>query len=275
MAYQDILYDVSDAVATVTLNRPDRLNAWTGRMGEEVKDAFDSAAGDDAVRAIILTGAGRGFCAGADMELLTGIQNADEEERNRQGSRPDRRNTDGEMAEHQGLFSYFITTPKPVIAAINGPAAGMGFILPLYCDMRFAADNAIFTTAFSRRGLIAEHGISWLLPHQVGTHRALDLLLSARKVDAKEAYEIGLVNGVYPAESFMDDVRAYAADLATNVSPRSMRVMKRQVYGAQYQSLTEAVETANDEMVQSFPSEDFKEGVASFMEKRAPNFTGR
>ena len=172
-------------------------------------------------------------------------------------------------------YSYFPTVPKPIIAAINGPAAGLGLIMSLYCDMRFAAESAVMTTAFSRRGLIAEHGISWMLPALVGHANALDLLLSGRKVTAQEARDMGLVNQVYPDEGFMDAVNAYAREMATMVSPRSIRVMKQQVYRAVLQSLEEATLIANAEMPGSFVSEDFKEGVAHFVERRAPNFTGR
>jgi enoyl-CoA hydratase/carnithine racemase len=148
-------------------------------------------------------------------------------------------------------------------------------VMALYCDMRFASDSAVFTTAFSRRGLIAEHGISWMLPALVGHANALDLLLSARKVRADEAKEMGLVSRVIGTEAFVDECRAYAEELATMVSPRSIRVMKQQVYTALHQSLESAVLTANSEMPGSFESEDFQEGVAHFVEKRAPNFTGR
>ena len=165
--------------------------------------------------------------------------------------------------------------PKPVIAAINGPAAGLGLIMALYCDVRFAADSAVFTTAFARRGLIAEHGISWLLPALVGHAHALDLLLSARKVDATEALAMGLVNQVHPGSALMDAAQAYARDLADNVSPRSIRVMKRQVYRAVLQSLEDATLIANAELPGSFVSEDFKEGVAHFLEQRPARFSGR
>jgi enoyl-CoA hydratase/carnithine racemase len=149
-------------------------------------------------------------------------------------------------------------------------------VMALYCDMRFAARDTVFTTAFSRRGLIAEHGISWTLPHLVGPSRALDLLLSARKVGGEEAWQMGLVNQLFDDhDALLAGTYAYAKELAQMVSPRSMRVMKQQVYKAQFQTLAEAVATGNEEMLKSFTSEDFKEGVAHFVEKRAPNFTGR
>jgi enoyl-CoA hydratase/carnithine racemase len=165
--------------------------------------------------------------------------------------------------------------PKPIIAALNGATAGLGLVIALYCDLRIAADAAVFTTAFSRRGLIAEHGVSWMLPRLVGLQHGLDLLLSARKISAAEALAMGLVSQVRPAASLMDDVRAYARELADLVSPRSIRVMKRQIWEAQFQSLAEATAVAGEEMTRSFTSEDFKEGVAHFVEKRLPRFTGR
>ena len=268
MAYKDILYDVTDAVATVTLNRPDRLNAWTATMEDEVRDAMAKAAGDDGVRVIILTGAGRGFCAGADMGLLNNIQGGGA----RRGppgafdatARPD----------YQMQYGYFPALPKPVIAAVNGPAAGLGMIMALYCDMRFAGSSAMFTTAFSRRGLIAEHGVSWLLPRLVGPSRAMDLMFSARKVGAEEALRIGLADRVLPDDTLLAATRDYAVELATQVSPRSLRVMKRQLWDAQFQTLAEATAIGNREMMDSFRSADFREGVAHFMEKRPPKFTG-
>ncbi|HKA63136.1 MAG TPA: enoyl-CoA hydratase-related protein, partial [Methylomirabilota bacterium] len=171
--------------------------------------------------------------------------------------------------------AYFPTVPKPIIAALNGATAGLGLVISLYCDLRIAADTAVFTTAFSRRGLIAEHGVSWMLPRLVGLQHGLDLLLSGRKVSASEALAMGLVSQVRPAASLMDDVRAYAREMADLVSPRSIRVMKRQIWEAQFQSLAEATAVAGEEMKRSFTSEDFKEGVAHFVEKRPPRFTGR
>lgn len=275
MSYEDILYTVDGSVATVTLNRPDKLNAWSRTMEREVRDAMTKASADDAVRVIVLTGAGRGFCAGADMKILSDI-NADPSDQRVLPTKT-KGPVDGGLdlpADFHMRYSYFPTVPKPIIGAINGPAAGLGMIMALYCDMRFAAESAVFTTAFSRRGLIAEHGISWMLPALVGHANALDLLLSARKVTAQEARDIGLVNQVYPDEGFMDAVNAYAKEMATMVSPRSIRVMKQQVYRAVLQSLEQATLIANAEMPASFESEDFKEGVAHFLERRPPNFSG-
>jgi len=272
MGYEQILYEVRDRIATVTLNRPDKLNAWTSVMGREVRQAMDEATRDEAVRVIVLTGAGRGFCTGADMQLLSGIVDAGVTARVEE-PRPD--GDASVRADFRGPYAYFPMVPKPIIAALNGATAGLGLVISLYCDLRIAADSAVFTTAFSRRGLIAEHGVSWMLPRLVGLQNALDLLLSGRKFTAAEALAMGLVAQVHPAAALADSVRAYAGELAELASPRSIRVMKRQLWEAQFQTLAEATAAAGEEMRQSFGAEDFKEGVAHFVEKRAPRFTGR
>ena len=174
-----------------------------------------------------------------------------------------------------GGFSYFPTLPKPIIAAINGPAAGVGFIMALYCDIRFAKEGAVFSSAFSKRGLIAEWGVGWILPRLIGIARANDVLFSSRKFTAEEAESMGIVNKTFPEEEFESAVFDYAKDLATLVSPRSVRVMKEQIYNAQAESIEENLKSSMQAMVDSFDTEDFKEGVAHFVEKREPNFTGK
>jgi len=278
--YEDILYDVKDRIAVVTLNRPDKLNAWTAPMQASVKRAIIDAANDDNVRAIVVTGAGRGFCAGADMGNLQQIrpQNWNERELARADKdiEPPKSDLGPDVSGHYGgRFGYLMSIRKPVIAAINGPCAGIGLVFTLYCDLRFAASEAKFTTAFAQRGLIAEHGISWLLPRITGTAHALDVLFSARKFSAEEAGRINLVNRVFPQEKFLPAVLEYAKQLADTVSPRAMAVMKAQVWKALYQDLNDAVAVGDAEMQKSFATEDFKEGVAHFVEKRAPRFTGR
>jgi enoyl-CoA hydratase/carnithine racemase len=270
MSYQQILYRAEAGVAVITLNRPERLNAWTGRMHHEVKSAMRAATDDPAVRVIVLTGAGRGFCGGADMNTLQGIQ-----EGRGQSSPGEEAFDDDADPNFRKVYSYFPAVPKPIIAAINGPCAGLGLIIALYADMRFASEAAVFTTSFSRRGLVAEHGVSWLLPRLIGMARAADLLFSARRVSAREAGEMGLVNRVFPSDDFEDKVMAYAKMLASEVSPRSLAEIKRELWNAQFQTLGEAIDAANGDMAASFASEDFKEGVAHFLEKRAPAFTGR
>lgn len=273
MAYTEILYDVSDGVVTITLNRPAKLNAWTDQMGSEVRHALLAAEGDGNARVIILTGAGRGFCAGADMSLLQQAASSGVDRRLTPPQPEPVKN--GGRRDFQRRYSYFPSIKKPIIAAINGPCAGLGFVLSLYCDLRFASDAARFGTAFARRGLIAEHGIAWMLPRLVGPAHALDLLLSARMIEAAEAERMGLVNRVVTADQLIQETRAYARELATVVSPRSMGVIKQQVYSALMETLEEATIAADKAMFESFETQDFKEGVAHFLEKRAPAFTGK
>jgi enoyl-CoA hydratase/carnithine racemase len=269
--YQQILYNVSDPVATITLNRPKFLNAWTNRMGAEVQHAVARAEADKSVVVIVLTGAGRGFCAGADLKGLQAISGG---ERGGSGVEELASNPgDPEMSDSfRGAYTYLASVRKPVIAAINGPCAGMAIPISLFCDMRFASDRATFTTAFARRGLIAEWGVSWILPRLVGPAHAMDLLFSARKFDAAEAERVGLVNRVLPHDELLAFVRNYAEDLAANASPTSIRVMKREIYEHMTESLGDAHADAARLMVESFERPDFKEGVQSFLEKRPPKF---
>jgi enoyl-CoA hydratase/carnithine racemase len=276
MPNQETLYEVADRVATITLNRPDKLNAWTAVMEGEVRVAMGEAERDENVRVIILTGAGRGFCAGADISLLSTVATKGLDAAQRAQALQSQRNTvEGVRADFQKKYSYFPAITKPVIAAINGPIVGLGLVIALYCDLRFASDAARFGTAFARRGLIAEYGMAWMLPRLVGHSNALDLLFSARMIDAAEALRMGLVNQVFPQDAFHAKVREYAVDVASSVSPRSLRVIKRQVYDAMFLTLAESFDVSEQEMLASLRCDDFKEGVAHFVEKRAPHFTGK
>src|SRR6202030_281619 len=280
MPTQETLYNVANRVATITLNRPDKLNAWTALMESEVRSHMEDAEQDDEVRVIVLTGAGRGFCAGADMSLLSavaerGLDYRDLDDRGREPVLRDGAMREGVPPDFQKKYSYFPAIGKPVIAAINGPVVGLGLVITLYCDLRLASDASRFSTTFARRGLIAEYGMAWMLPRIIGIANALDLLFSARTIDAAEALRIGLVNRVFPQETFLEKVQESAQELASTVSPRSLRIIKRQVYEAMSQPLAEAFDISVREMMACFRTEDFKEGVAHFVEKRPAAFTGK
>lgn len=270
MDYQQLTYGTEGATAVITLNRPARMNALTKVLEAELRAAMEHAGRDPAIRAIVLTGAGRAFCAGMDMAELEVLPPDDI--RAERWMRPYDMNR---RADYQTRYSYFPAIHKPVICALNGATAGLGLVMALYSDFRLAASTAAFTTAFAKRGLVAEHGIAWMLPRVVGHAHATDLLLTSRKVDAQEALAMGLVHRVVAPEALMAAALELAGTLSTEVSPRSVAVMKRQLWEAPYQALGEAVGLANTEMFTSLHSEDFKEGVAHFQERRAPRFTGR
>ena len=278
---KETLYNIANRVATITLNRPDKLNAWTAVMESEVRSHMENAEQDDEVRVIVLTGAGRGFCAGADMSLLSavagrGLDDRDLEDRAReQALRDDVNRREDVSPDFQKKYSYFPAIGKPVIAAINGPVVGLGLVITLYCDLRLASDASRFSTTFARRGLIAEYGMAWMLPRIIGIANAIDLLFSARTIDAAEALRMGLVNRVFPQDTFLEKVQESAQELASTVSPRSLRIIKRQVYEAMSQPLAEAFDISVREMMACFRTEDFKEGVAHFVQKRPAAFTGK
>lgn len=280
-SYEEVTYDAKDGVAVISLNRPQALNAFTAAMGRGLKHAVADAVADAAVRVIVVTGAGRGFCAGADMNLLQKITPGGSAATVAPEAKHDFRSPLGPALgpdtgpHYGGRFGYLLQARKPVIAAINGPAAGLGLVLALYADVRFAGSDAKLTTSFAQRGLIAEHGCSWLLPRLIGPAHAMDLLLSARKLNAAEAERIGLVNRVFPQETFMQDVLAYARTMAQTVSPRSTAVIKAQLWTSLHQEFNDALALADGEMQKSFASADFKEGVAHYVEKRAAAFTGK
>jgi enoyl-CoA hydratase/carnithine racemase len=269
MAHREIIVETKDRIATITLNRPEQMNAWTDVMAEEVHSAMWAASADESVRVIVLTGAGRAFCAGGD---ITGFKSSDPEQLLTKLPRP---YDFSRRPDYQSRAAYFPAIQKPIIAMLNGAAAGLGLVHALFCDVRFASEDATLTTAFSRIGLASEYGMGWILNRVAGHANALDLLISARKVRGPEALRLGLVNQVHPKDQLAAATFAYAKELAELVSPRSVRVIKRQLWELPFQSLHEALLTDSDEMLRANVSEDFQEGKRAFMEKRAPRFTGQ
>lgn len=275
----EVLYSVRDRVATITLNRPERMNATNLTLPYSVSRGMLQAANDPEIRVIVLIGAGKAFCAGADRQRLEAgkvgaprpVYPPDDPaffEAVTNRLRPDL----GSEFMDIRRYSYFMRIGKPVIAALNGAAAGGGIIPALCADIRLADETMFFTTSFAQRGLIAEHGISWLLPRLVGPSRALEMLMTARRISAAEAEAIGLVNKVFPHATFRDDVQAYATNIATTVSPRSLAVMKAQVWKAMAQSFRDALATADVQLELSVKTSDYVEGVSHFLDKRAANF---
>jgi enoyl-CoA hydratase/carnithine racemase len=263
-------YDVAGRVATITLDRPDRLNAWTARMNAEYRSLLQRASGDRGVRVVLVTGAGRGFCAGAESEDLAGhaargaYATWDSGDLDRPGYGV-RTEFDAELAYHFGI-------PKPVVAVVNGPAAGIGFALACYCDLRFAASEAKFTTAHGKLGLPCAFGLAWLLPKLIGLPRAMDLILSSRTFSAGEALSMGLVTAVVPGDDLIRHATEYAATLATSVSPASLAASKRQVYEAFHLTAAESVRAAEALLSPMMAGPDYREGVAALREKRPPVF---
>ena len=272
MAYQEIDYVVQDPVAVITLNRPERLNAMTTQMLAEIRHATAAAEADERVVGIILTGAGRGFCAGMDLAALDEISAAGTLPRE---AAPELAADPGDpaMADYfSGIYQYFLSVGKPVLAAVNGPCAGLGFCFALLCDLRFVERGATFSTAFSRRGLVAEHAASWLLPRLIGPARALDLLWTARRFDGEEAARVGLAERLCEPGTALAAARAYIEDLAANVSPASIKVIKQQVWRQLNMTFKAAMDETNHAMNQSLLRPDFREGVRSFLEQRPPVF---
>ncbi len=268
-----VRYDAADRVATITLSRPERMNTWTGRMHVEYRWALAQADADPTVRVIVVTGEGRAFCAGADARALEGhiekggYDSGIREEPAKPGF--------GVRPEFDASFAYQFGIGKPIIAAINGPAAGVGLVIACFADIRFAAARAKLTTAHGKLGLPAEYGLSWLLPRIVGLSHANDMLLSSRVVLAEEAEKMGLVNAVLPPEELMSHTYAYARELATRVSPSSMRETKWQVYTDQHRDAASAV-TASEALLDRMTREsEYREGVRAFVEKRLPDWDAR
>lgn len=265
MEYRDIIYGAADGVATITLNRPQRLNAFTLETADEILGALRRADGDDAVRAMIITGAGRAFSAGADIAILQEV-----------GGRASEFGPE-EIRElrRRHSFSNLLTLHKPVIAALNGPCVGMAFNLAVYCDIRIAAHSARMGLAFVRRGLTPEDGVNWMLPRLVGVGMALELQITGRLIDAREALAIGLVNHLVADGEALSKAREVAIDIAQNCAPFAVSEGKRLAYEALSCDLPTAVERCGESTERMHLREDFKEGVTSFAQRRPPRFTGR
>jgi enoyl-CoA hydratase/carnithine racemase len=248
-----IVTSTEPGIRQLTLNRPAQLNAWTRSLEAEFFAALDAAAADPDVRVVVITGAGRGFCAGASMDMLGGASGPTD----RVGRR---------------RFCELAEFPKPVIAAINGPAAGLGLVLALWCDIRICAVDAKLTTAFARLGLVAEHGVAWLLPRIVGRAHAADLLLSGRTITGAEAEAMGLVNRAVESTGTLAAAINYARELVNGGAPVSWGTIKRQLVDAERLSLHDAYGQATDLMGPALASADHREGIAAWREKRAPRF---
>ncbi|WP_127600690.1 enoyl-CoA hydratase-related protein [Nitratireductor alexandrii] len=266
-----VLTRLDAGVLTITMNRPDRMNAWNGDIEEGLRASLAAAVSDPEVRVVVITGAGRAFCAGADTEFLKALQDGTAKLPEPPGEDPW---PAGTPEIYRGKFSIPAAVPKPVIAAVDGPAVGIGYVLSLFCDIRIASDRGAFIGSFSRMGLIAEKGIDWALTNVVGQARAMEILLSGRKVGAEEALRIGLVTQVLPVEDFAASVQAYAAEMATAISPRSAAIIKRQVQQLRFDDIDTVMARGERELAESLKSADFREAMAAMKEKRPAAFPG-
>jgi enoyl-CoA hydratase/carnithine racemase len=260
-AAEHVRYEVEDQVAVITFNRPEALNAFTFEMIHALRRYVREAVADHRVVGIVITGTGRGFCVGLDAGAVKDTTEG--------ASVPPEVLSDGRLP---GLFSYLIEQPKPIIAAVNGVAAGGGFLLATMCDLRFASTDASFVSAFTKRGLIAELGTTWTLPHLVGTGNALDLLWSSRRVDAAEALRLGLVERVTEPAALLDSAKGYVVDLAEQVSPVAVADIKRLVYDGAGMEIRPALADAFEATAVAVHRDDAREGATAFVERRPPRF---
>ena len=263
-------YAVEDRIATITLNRPHRLNAWTGRMHTEYRWCIEQAEESSEVRAIVVTGAGRGFCAGADSQALEGhVEKGGYDS----GIREPLANPGyGVRPEFDANFAFHFGLTKPVIAAINGPAAGVGFVLACFADIRFAVPGAKLTTAHGRLGLPAEFGLSWLLPRLIGLSRAQEILLSSRVLMTEEAAQIGLIHRIVEPDALLPAVYEYARAFTHGLAPSSMRVTRHQVYTDLHRGVGSSVVESELLLNHMTTGPEYREGVKALLEKREPNF---
>jgi len=259
-------YDVADQIATITLNRPHRGNAWTGRMHTEYRYLLDRADKSERVRVILVTGAGDRFCVGGDAKALDGHSKSGSYDA---GTAPDLLMPgETDFAPFREDFSYHFALTKPIVAAINGAAAGVGLVLACYADIRFAVPGAKLTTAHGPLNLPAEYGLSWLLPRLIGGARAMEMLISSRKFLTDEAHAIGLVHRLIAPDQLIPETRTYASDLIARVSPESAHQSRRQTYMDFHRDIGTSVRDANDLMDAMIKQSDYKEAIAAFLEKR-------
>lgn len=272
MELKTVIYNVADEIATITLNRPHRMNAWTGRMHTEYRWVLEKANLDKKVRVIVVTGTGRGFCVGADSQALEGHV----EKGGYDPGTPDPLAEPGfgVRKEFDSSFAYHFGLQKPVVAAINGPAAGVGLVLACYADIRFAVPGVKFTTAHGKLNFPAEYGLSWLLPRLIGLSKANDLLLTSRIFTSDEAYEIGLVNRLVSPDDLLKETYDYVRQMKNTISPASLRETKWQIYTDQHRDVGTAVRTSERLLVEMSKQDDYKEGVSAYLEKRTPKWTG-
>ncbi|MFN3212869.1 MAG: enoyl-CoA hydratase-related protein [Henriciella sp.] len=266
-------YEMADQIATIVLNRPHRGNAWTGRMHTEYRYLLDQADKDPNVRAIIVTGAGDRFCVGGDSQALEGHSKAGSYDA---GTAPDLVTPgDPSFASFRADFAYHFALSKPVIAAINGAAAGVGLVMACYADIRFAVPGVKLTTAHGPLNLPAEYGLSWLLPRLIGGARAIELLLSSRKFLTDEAHEMGLVHQLVEPSQLLDETRSYVKDMIARVSPEALHQSKRQTYLDYHRDIGSSVEEANQLLSEMVKQPAYKEAIKAFLEKRLPKWPAK
>ena len=271
-SYHEIIYEVDGPVATITINRPSKLNALTDLTQAEIRHALECSERNGKIVGTILTGAGRGFCSGVDMGALTEMSKAGESTwKSHDNLLVDPGNPDNDP-NFLSSPAYFLGLRKPLIAAVNGASAGLGFSYATFCDLRFVDRTAKFITSFGPRGLIAEHGTSWMLPRLVGPSNALDLLWTSKRLDAVEAFRIGYANRLCETGKSVIEAKQYLTEIAKTSAPISIMMMKKQIYRHLNQELGVSMEETKLWMEESLKREDFKEGVSSFVERRAPNF---
>jgi enoyl-CoA hydratase/carnithine racemase len=271
MELKNTEYEVdAQGLATIWLNRPHRMNAWTGRLHTEYRHLLKRANDDSKVRAIIVTGVGKGFCVGGDSQALSG--HADRGAYSPGISEDIAKPGYGTDPRFDASFAYHFGLDKPVIAAMNGPAAGVGLALACFADLRFAVPGVKFTTAHGKLNLPAEYGLSWMLPKIVGLGRANDLLLTSRVFTSDEALTLGFVNQIFEPEALMAQTREYAHQLIASVSPNSLRQTRWQIYKDLHRDVASAVIESERLIEDMAKEEDFKEGIAALVEKRPPRW---